>query len=169
MNRRPLSLLAAALGLSLFANPVEAQFDLTPPLLGTTSHRLSPPGAQLHLQQNGAQAQRELRATALSTPQLELPPRRYHLWSILWGTGSAVVLGGAVVGFVEWFDDALGCFDEEDCSRSNFGAAAALLSVGGLMLVGGLVGHIRGAAKYRRRMRHYEQGAVYLEGTTLHW
>lgn len=168
MTFQRLCLFAAALGLSLSANAAEAQFELTPPLT-VTSHAFSLTGAQLQLQQNNGQAQvqvTEVPVTYLPTsPQhVNAPSRRYRLWSVLWGAGGVLILSGALVWFVEQFNGASDCFSGS-CGPTYYGAG--MMTVGGLMLVGGVIGHIIGGARYRRRVR--EQGVVYLEGTTLHW
>ena len=77
-----------------------------------------------------------------------------------------LILSGALVWFVEQFNGASGCFSGS-CGPTYYGAG--MMSVGALMLIGGAVGHILGGVRYRRKMREYEQGVVYMEGTTLHW
>lgn len=164
MNFQRLCFLAAGLGLFFATNTAEAQFELAPPLTAT-NHVFSLTSAQLHLQQNDivievpvTQAEAVPVTYLPAAPQPMNPPsRRYHLWSILWGGGVAMLGVGGLIRFIEQFNS--------DGTYYGLG----VLGLGGLMLVGGVIGHVMGGVRYRRRMREYQQGVVYLEGTTLHW
>ncbi|MFK8002090.1 MAG: hypothetical protein AB8H86_21025 [Polyangiales bacterium] len=153
-----LFVLVAAFGLSLSASTSEAQVELTPPLTAT-SHVFSLTNLQLQLQENNAQVGvqvSEVPVTYVPAAQpLDVPSRRYHLWSILWGGGIVMTGLGGLVWLVEQFDGGF------------FGAS--MMGLGGLMIIGGIIGHVVGGARYRRRMREYQRGVVYLDGTTLRW
>lgn len=139
----------ALLCFTVFSDTAEAQADLV--------------DGQFQLQQNAQlTAPAPVPVTVLPPQplQLETPPRgHYGLWSIMWSLGAVATLGFT---FTYWLDNAF-CTGPEGCSRNTGWLWGA--GIGFAMFVGGLVGHIIGGIRHRRRVREFyeQQAALSLE------